>query len=243
MIKTLLGVLLLLALSPVEGLPAAAADETYSISGTVTFNGPAPAPKPVKEVKDDQNCNKLHENAPLRDNLVVNPAGGVKWAFVYVKKGLEGKEFAAPEKPVLLDQVGCMYSPHVFGIMVGQPLEVRNSDPLLHNIHALPMGGNAEFNRGQPAQGQVDRFKFKTPEIGLNIKCDIHPWMRKFACVVENPFYAGTDADGKFGIKNLPPGNYTLGIWHEGLKTPYENDEKPIVVKASQTLNVEMKKK
>ena len=234
MVKTLLGILLL--------LPAAPADETFAVGGTVKLNGPLPTPKKNRDLMLDQNCCKLHGKDPDKEDLVVDPSGGVKWAFVHVKKGLEGKEFAASDKPVLLDQAGCSYTPHVFGIMPGQPLDIRNSDPFLHNVHALPFA-NTEFNRGQSVQGQVDRFKFKVPEVGLFIKCDIHPWMKTWACVVENPFYAVTDAAGKFEIKNLPPGKYTLGVWHEGLQTLDEKNEVAIEVKANHAVNFDMKKK
>jgi hypothetical protein len=228
MIKAMLSVLLL--------LPAVSADETFTVSGTVKLDGPVPAIKTNKEVMKDPNCCKLHAAAPEKEDLLVDAAGGVKWAFVYVKNGLEGKVFTPPEQPVLIDQVGCLYKPHVFGIMAGQPLDVRNSDPTLHNVHAIPFGANREFNRGQPVQGQVDRFKFSTQEVPIMVKCEIHPWMRTWACVVENPFYAVTDAAGKFEIKNLPPGAYTLGFWHEGLKMAKQvngQDEMPIVVKAN----------
>jgi hypothetical protein len=234
MVKAMLGVLLLLP---------AAADESFTVSGTVKFDGPVPAVKSNKDVLKDQNCARFHADAPAMENLVVDAAGGVKWAFVYVKAGLGAREFAPPAQPVLIDQVGCTYAPHVFGIMAGQPLDVRNGDPLLHNVHALPMGGNKEFNRGQPVQGQVDRFKFTTPEIGLLIKCEVHPWMRTWANVVDNPYFAVTDAAGKFEIKNLPPGTYKLGIWHEGLRTKVKKNEVEVVVKANHSVELLMEKK
>lgn len=217
-------------------------EETFPVSGTVKLEGAAPPAKPIRDIMGDAGCSKCHLEAPLKDNLVVDAAGGVKWAFVYVKDGLGGKTFEPPAEPVLLDQVGCVYSPHLFGIMAGQPLDVRNSDPLFHNVHALPFT-NKEFNQGQTRQGQVNRFKFDAPEIGVTIKCDIHPWMRSFACVVENPFYAVTDSAGKFEIKNLKAGTYTIGVWHEGLRTKDEKNEAVVVVKGPGRVEFLMKMK
>jgi hypothetical protein len=126
--------------------------------------------------------------------------------------------------------------------MAGQPLDVRNSDPMLHNVHGIPFK-NKEFNRAQSQQGQVDRFKFAEPEIGVVVKCEVHPWMRTYACVVDNPFYAVTDAQGNFEIKNLPPGTYTVGVWHERLQTKDEKNEAVVVVKESGKVEFLMKQK
>src|SRR5258705_10145449 len=115
MVKALLGVLLLLP---------AAADETFTVRGRVVFNGPVPEAKPNKAVLDDPNCARMHAKAPDKDELVVDPAGGVKWAFVWVKAGLPAKDYPAPAEAVTLTQSGCVYEPHVFGIRTGQPLQV-----------------------------------------------------------------------------------------------------------------------
>jgi hypothetical protein len=232
-VKALLGILLLLP---------AAADETFTVSGTVTFDGPVPPVKTNKAVLDDPACCKLHPKAPAKDDLVVDASGGVKWTFVYVKKGLEGKTFEPPAQAVQIDQVGCLYTPHVFGVMVGQEIQIRNSDPIMHNTHGLTFGANKEFNRAQ-IQGQIDRYKMPFPELGYLIKCDVHPWMRSWACVVDNPHHAVSNAEGKFEIKNLPAGKYTLGIWHEGLQTLDGKNEIEVEAKAGQTVNVVMKKK
>ena len=127
-------------------------------------------------------------------------------------------------------------------MMAGQPLDIRNSDPLLHNVHGLPFT-NREFNRAQPVKGQIDRFKLTLPEVPVMIKCEVHPWMRTWACVVDNPFYAVTDAAGKFEIKNLPTGKYKLGVWHEGLDTVDKTNEVAIELKSDKKLQVLMLKK
>jgi plastocyanin len=231
-VKTLLGILLLLP---------AATDETFKVSGTVKLDGAVPAAKLNKALGGDPACCALHKDLPARDDLVVNPLGGVKWAFVYVKKGLEGQTFDPPAQPVQLDQVGCVYAPHVTGARVGQVVQFKNSDPMGHNVHGLPFS-NKEFNFGQPP-GSLNTVKFTTPEVMVKVKCDVHPWMGTWIGVLDHPFFAVTDAEGKFEIKNLHPGTYTLGIWHEGLQTLDAKNEAVVTVKANSTANFVMMKK
>ena len=125
--------LLLLAL-----LLPAADDEVFTVSGAVKLKGPVPPAKLNKRLAADPPCCALHVNVPPLDDLVVDAKGGVQWAFVYVKSGLPAKEYPVPTEPALIDQVGCVYKPHVVGVQVGQPLQFRNSDPQLHNVHGLP---------------------------------------------------------------------------------------------------------
>lgn len=233
MVKILLGVLLML---PVETGP-----ETFTVSGTVTLEGPVPAARPNKKLEGDPACCALHKQLPPVDALVLDPAGRVCWTFVYVKKGLGGKEFEAPKAPITVEQQGCVYAPHVVGAQAGQLVNFRNTDPLLHNVHGLPFA-NKEFNFGQ-AQGAASGVKFTLPEIPVRVKCDVHPWMATFICVVDHPFFAVTDAAGRFEIKNLPPGAYTLGLWHEGVQTLDGKNEMEITVKSNSTANFPVKKK
>lgn len=221
MVKTLLGVLLL--------LPVAAEGETFTVRGTVSVEGAVPAPKPNKRLEGDLPCCALHEKAPPLDHLVVGKDGGLRWSFVYVKKGLEGKTFPVPQAPVTIDQKGCLYSPHVAGAMEGQLVNFQNSDDLLHNVHGIPFT-NKEFNFGQ-TKGAVNGVKLQA-EVPVKIVCNVHPWMASYVCVVDHPFFAVTDAAGKFEIKGLPAGTYTLGVWHEGLRFP----DQEVVVKADQTV-------
>jgi plastocyanin len=123
-----------------------------------------------------------------------------------------------PSAPVVLDQKGCQYVPHVFGVRVGQPVEVRNSDPTLHNVHAIPQT-NGEFNQGMPLQGMTLDQTFTAPEIGVPFKCDVHGWMSSYAGIVAHPYFAVTDASGAFALPDLPAGTYTLEVWHEKLGT------------------------
>jgi hypothetical protein len=131
---------------------------------------------------------------------------------------------------VTLDQKGCRYIPHVFAVRVNQPIEILNSDPTLHNIHALPKN-NQEFNNGQPIQGMKMQHTFKAKEIMVPFKCDVHGWMNAYVAVMDHPYYAVTAPDGRFELKDVPPGTYTVEAWHEKLgpmtqSVTVGNDEK-----------------
>jgi len=223
MVKSLLGILLL--------LPVAAGEETFTVSGTVKLEGPVPVAKPNKRLEGDQPCIALHKETPKLDTLVVDAAGGVRWSFVYIKKGLEGKTFEPPKDPVMIDQKGCQYEPRLVGAVVGQTVNFRNSDKMLHNVHGIPFI-NKEFNFGQ-TEGAVNGMKFTQAEVPAKVVCNVHTWMASYVCVVDHPYFAVTDAAGKFEIKGLPTGTYTLGVWHEGLKFP----DRELVVKANQSVD------
>jgi len=186
-----------------------------TIRGTVVFSGRAPAPKPV-EFGAEKQCALLHgNNPPYAEDLVVNANGALKWTLVYVANEVPG-DVAPPTEPLIFDQKGCLFSPHVGAVMVGQPIEVRNSDPVLHNVRAQSKAGQS-FNIAQPVQGMKTTKTFKKPEIGIPLKCDVHFWMTAYLHVLSNPFFAITGADGTFTIEGLSPGTYTLAAWHEKL--------------------------
>ena len=235
MAKFLLGVLLLLPVA------ANCGDEAITISGTVTFDGPVPPAKLNKPLAGDPACCALHPVLPTLDNLVVDKDGGVRWAFVYVKAGLPVKEHAPPKEVVQIDQKGCIYAPHVVGALVGQGVNFRNTDPMLHNVHGLPFA-NKEFNFGQ-SEGSNTLVKFTVPEMPVKVKCDVHPWMATFICVMDHPYFAVTDATGKFELPPLPAGTYTLGVWHEGLQTLDGKNEARIVVGTTPQVVFTMRKK
>jgi len=203
---------------PVEqaGTKRVDASTAGSLAGRVTFEGQAPAPA-VHKVDADPACATGGRTLP-DESLVVGPGGGLKNAFVYVKTGLEGYTFDAPAGPVVLDQKGCRYEPRVVGARVGQPIEILNSDATYHNVHAMP-AKNGEFNLGMPLQGMKITETFTAPEIGVPLKCDVHGWMAAYAGIVAHPYFAVTDASGRFTLPNLPPGTYLLEIWHEKLGT------------------------
>jgi plastocyanin len=200
------------------GAPASAVDAATagSITGKVTFAGTAPKPEPIK-LNADPYCQRTDPNLST-ENELVGAGGEVKNVFVYVKDGLGNRTFPAPTTPVVLDQQGCHYTPHVLGIQVGQPLQIVNSDDTLHNVHGLAKANN-EFNQGQPIKGMQMTHTFSTKEVMIPFKCDVHNWMNAWIGVLDHPYYAVTAADGTFTIKGLPPGTYTIEAWHEKLGT------------------------
>ena len=152
--------------------------------------------------------------------------------FVYIKKGIHGA-YAPPAEPVQLDQKGCMFAPHVFGIQVGQPLRITNSDPTSHNVHGL-FKKNARFNISQPTKGMFAIKTFSRPEVMAKFKCDVHGWMTAYAGVLRHPFFGVTNAEGFFEIPRLPPGDYVLEAWHELWGTLRQD----IIVKDGQALDI-----
>ena len=165
----------------------------------------------------DPVCIKENKSPQFQETYTMAADGkGLANVFVYVRDGLGNAVFDVPTEPVRLDQKDCRYHPHVFGIRVGQPLEILNSDPTLHNIHALPKG-NQEFNNGQPIQGMKMTHIFTAKEVMVPVKCDVHGWMNAYVAVLDHAYFATTDKDGKFELKSLPPGTYTIEVWHEKL--------------------------
>jgi plastocyanin len=202
--------------------PAAAAPATggATVTGKVNFDGSPPAMAQIK-MDADAYCKAEHKEPVYEQEVVVNPNKTLQWVLVYVKDGATGN-YPAPTTPITLDQHGCQYRPHIFGIQVGQPLRILNSDGTLHNIHALPKK-NAEFNIGQPFKNMETIKKFETPEMPVRFKCDVHKWMGAYTGVFNHPFFATTNDQGVFEIKNLPPGNYVIEAWHEKYGTQTQN--------------------
>ena len=194
--------------------PATAA----TVAGKVALEGTPPANAPI-QMKADPTCAKANAGQSPTQETFVSEAGGLGNVFVYVQSGLSGS-FPAPTAAVTFDQKNCRYVPHVFGVQVGQPIEILNSDPTLHNIHATPKT-NSEFNTAQPIQGMktTHTFTVKEADVVVPFKCDVHGWMNAYAGVLDHPYFAVTKPDGSFSIPNLPPGSYTLGAWHERLGT------------------------
>jgi plastocyanin len=187
-----------------------------SVSGTVKFDGETPNFKEIK-MDADPICLTHHKEPVFPQSLLLGEGKTMGNVFVYVKNA-PGGDYKAPTEPAVLDQLGCNYSPHVLGVMVNQPVKILNPDGTLHNVHALSKA-NAEFNMAMPKFRTEVTKTFDKPEFMFPVKCDVHPWMSAYVAVMPNPFFAVTKADGKFEIKDLPDGNYTIEAWHEKLGT------------------------
>ncbi|HEX6938335.1 MAG TPA: carboxypeptidase regulatory-like domain-containing protein, partial [Longimicrobiales bacterium] len=210
--------------------PATAA----TITGRVVFEGTPPAMARI-DMSEEATCAAKHPNGAFVEEVVVNDNGTLRNVFVYVKEGLGDRKFPTPAEPVVLDQSGCVYHPHVLGIQVGQTLTIRNSDGLLHNINARP-SMNRPFNISQPTTMETSRT-FATPEVMVPVACDVHGWMQAYIGVLEHPYFATTGADGTFRLAQLPPGDYVVEAWHERYGTQTVN----VTVGASETKEIEFR--
>jgi plastocyanin len=187
------------------------------LKGTVALDGAAPANPAIKMAADPVCMKQTAGTTQAQETFMVGTDGkSLGNVFVYVKDGLGNYVFDVPTEAARIDQKDCRYHPHVFGMRVGQPLEILNSDPTLHNIHATPKA-NTEFNNGQPIQGMKMNHTFTAKEVMVPFKCDVHGWMNAYVAVLDHPYFAVTGADGTFSMKSLPPGTYTVEAWHEKL--------------------------
>jgi len=189
-----------------------------TITGTVKFDGEVPKKLRPIAMDADPECAKKHAGPVPSEMLVLGDGNTMANIFVTITKGLPDKDWPAPKAPVVLDQKGCQYIPHVTGIMVDQPMRILNSDGILHNVHSLSKV-NKSFNIAMPASRTETLETFTQTEGMFVIKCDIHPWMKAFIQVMPHPFYDVTGKDGKFAISDLPAGTYEVEIWHEKLGT------------------------
>jgi plastocyanin len=216
--------------APAAAAPAAVANAA-TLTGSVKFEGAAPK-RPAMQMGADPFCASAHPTAALSEEVVVGPAGELANVIVFVKD-VPGN-FPAPSTPAVLDQQGCQYIPHVTAVQAGQPIQIKNSDATLHNVHAMPKV-NAQFNEGQPVQGMVSTKKFdKVETTPFRIKCDVHGWMTSYMAVLPHPYHSVSQANGSFNIANLPPGNYTLVAWHE----KYGQQEQAVTVGPSEQKQV-----
>ena len=204
-----------IGMSIVAGIPVAHAQAGGTVAGKVTCEGTPPARKTI-EFGAERQCALGHTHPPQQEDLVITD-GAVQWVLVYVKDGLTG-EFPAPTDPVVIDQRGCLFLPHVAVARAGQPVEFRNSDPVLHNVRGKSSQAQG-FNIAQPIQGMKTTKTLKKPEVGMLLRCDVHFWMASYLHVLAHPFYAVTGTDGVFSLAGLPAGTHTIEAWHEKLGT------------------------
>lgn len=198
---------------PPEGaIPAGTSIGSSSVSGRALYHGEIPEAE-VISMGSDPVCASRGAGR-TNESVVVGPGGALANVFVAVESGLGDRLFAPPAEPVVMDQNGCAYAPHVLGVQVNQPLEIVNSDPTMHNVHSVP-ARNRPFNVGMAVQGQRVRKHFAEPEIMVRLKCDLHNWMNAWIGVSAHPFFAVSGPDGSWSITGLPAGTYTLRAWHE----------------------------
>ncbi len=185
-----------------------------AITGTVTFEGTPPA---MQELHLDPGCASKHQGPVLAGDALVRD-GKVENVFVYVKDGLGDRAFATPTEPVKIDQRGCLYEPHVAGAQTGQPILYVNSDPFMHNVHATSNSAGG-WNFAMATAGSKNTTRVRKPQVMVDVRCDIHPWMRSYLGVVDHPYFAVTGADGRFTLGDVPPGDYVVAAWHERFGT------------------------
>lgn len=204
-----------------------------TLVGTIRVNGEIPTRKKIDMYADPVCVN--FKKSPRTDSLVANHQL-LQNAFVYVKEGDPLKEyrFQQPESEAVLEHKGCYFSPHILGVRVGQRLSIVNSDPTQHNTHPTPKS-NPEWNQSQPAQGDPIIKTFSRPEVMIPFKCNQHPWEKAYVGILDHPFFAVSNKFGNYEIRGLPPGTYTLSVWHEVLG----EQEVEIKVTAGETRSVD----
>jgi len=202
------------------------------LSGTVNYDGKIPKKKTLR-MDSDPVCNAAHSEAVYKQSFVVDENGNLANVLVYIKNISSD---TAPSDIAVLDQNGCMYSPHVMGVQIGQEIKILNSDPTMHNIHGLPKV-NREFNFGMPKTVKEKSISFDKVEDAFVVKCDVHPWMKSYVQVFDHPYFSVTGLDGKFTINNIPPGEYEVVAWQEKFGSKRTLSQHVTVGNDSQTLN------
>jgi hypothetical protein len=196
-------------------LPPAQVDAATAgtISGRILFTGEAPA-MPAIDMSSNPNCERQHQKPQKAEIVIVNANKTLRNVFVWIKEGLPHARWTPPADAAHLDQKGCIYAPHVLGIMEGQQLEILNDDPVNHNVHA-ECQVNAAWNESQAPRAEHKFKKFDSQEILFPVTCSVHPWMRSYIGVSPHPFFAVTGDDGSYTLKGVPPGTYTVEAVHE----------------------------
>jgi len=212
------------------------AADAATISGEIKFEGKARRRKPIEMVADPK-CAEQHKDVVLEDRYAHAENGNLINVFVYISKGV--KDAPKPEGKVIIDQKGCAYLPHVAGVMIGQTVEIANSDPTMHNVNCKPET-NSAFNKSMPGGTTLD-VVFEKEEMKVPLKCDVHPWMGGYIYVLDHPFYSVSDKDGKFEIKGLPAGDYEVSVQYETSRYVPEAETIKVTVTAEETKTVDFK--
>jgi plastocyanin len=205
-------VIVIAAIGGPERAASAQAGARGTIKGHIRLSGEEPG-NPVIRMGKDPMCAAINRGKQVVQEAVLVSSDG-SLANVFVRLQGTFPAIPVPSEPVTIDQRSCVYVPRVMGVRVGQMLQVRNGDELLHNVHSLSEKGNT-FNVSEPKAGMVQQFKMKDEEVMLRIKCDIHSWMTTYVGVVSNPYFAVSNKAGTFEIANVPPGTYTIVAWQE----------------------------
>jgi plastocyanin len=192
------------------------------IEGIVTLKGTPPAEKEITPLEDDPTCGVLHNQKPMTRFYVLGKNNELADVVILLKdaggKDITGKSTGASAPPVVLDQKGCLYVPTILAVQTGQKIIVKNSDPCIHNVHCAPsVAGNDEQNDVQMPGGEELTYTVPKQEMFLCFKCDVHPWMFAWVSVIDSPYFSVSDKDGKFVIKNVPPGKYIVVANHRKL--------------------------
>lgn len=215
---SILAIALAVAILGVAGVsvPATNTTATASVKGTVKLIGTPPTPTRIN-MSSDPVCARQHTTPVLTEDVVADKSGDLQNVVVFVADGLGDRTFDVPTQSVEIDQKGCVYQPHVLAFRANQPVRVVNHDACAHNIHPTAVN-NREWNQAQ-APGTESEVTFAREEVGIPLKCNVHPWMRGYLSVFKHPYFAVTGKDGSFDISNLPPGTYTIEAWQEKLGT------------------------
>ncbi|MSO20527.1 MAG: hypothetical protein EXQ56_08695 [Acidobacteria bacterium] len=228
------------AAEPTAAAPAAAPVDPATageITGKISFEGAKPVAQRIR-MDAVPACTANSKEPAFIEEVVVNDNGTLRNVYVYVKEGLGDRAFPVPAEPVVLDQSGCTYHPHILALMVGQKFRVKNSDPTNHNVHPLPTQ-NREWNQSQPPNAADLEETFPRAEVTIPVKCNVHPWMKAYVGVQKHPFHAVSGPDGTFSIKGLPPGDYTIEAWHE--KYPAQTIKVTVGAKETKTADFAFK--
>ncbi len=184
-----------------------------TLRGVVQLEGPPPEMAPI-DFSSNPQCEREHPKGAKEETVVAGPDGRLANVLVWIKSGLPDQKWDAPTVPVKLDQSGCIYKPHVLGVMVNQELDVLNSDPVNHDVH-MESRENEPSNDNEPPRSDTIHRRFVHQEVWFQVTCGVHPWMRSYVAVVPHPFFGVTGVDGSYEFQGVPQGRFVIETVHE----------------------------